>query len=86
MDIIREEAAHDELGSNKQLVAIPPEGCSEYFTPGKEYPVIHHRKSATQEIFGYAFRVYADTGDLALCLQHQCGHLNDQSWIIKEKE
>ena len=51
-----------------------PNGCREYLTPNKIYPIV---KKAS-----ISFTIIDDEGDIIVCLYKNDLHLNSQDWII----
>lgn len=66
-------------------VVVAPEGCSSYFTAGKEYLVISIWDSSNNK-FGYGFTLNNDSGYKVDCIENKCAHLNYGNWIVKERE
>ena len=58
-------------------VVIAPEGCEDYLTAGKEYPVI--------EVIEESFRALDDDGDEMYSNLKGSAHLKGKDWIIKPK-
>ena len=65
----------------KKYVAIAPEGCEYYLTPGKEYPATIERET---EYNGKKFKTVSDLGLELVCLEFECAHLKFKNWTIKE--
>ena len=62
-------------------IVIAPEGCQNYLTAGKEYPVVDFWEEE-QPNLGYHFIIKSDFGNIK-CLEKKCSHLNDKDWILK---
>lgn len=55
--------------------------CPSYLTAGKEYEVIWCRGKEPDRFF----RVFADNGLIAKCLENDCDHLSGGDWELYEK-
>jgi len=66
-------------------VVVAPEGCNEYLTAGKEYPVAEICDGYS-ETFGYGFAIINDYGEYTGANEISSAHLKGGNWIIKERE
>lgn len=65
------------------MIVIPPKGCSDYLTPGKEYEVIRVLNFPDEKtICGFFIR--ADIGAELFSNLVSSAHLNGLDWIIKQ--
>lgn len=66
-------------------VVVAPEGCREYLTAGKEYPVIEVWDNF-DKVRGYGFTIIDDFGDCQMTFENFSHDFKDGNWIIKERE
>lgn len=59
-------------------IVIAPEGCENYLTEGKEYPIIKVWDGRTE-----GFDIIDDEGDVIGCSKETSSHLNFRDWILK---
>ena len=63
-------------------IAIAPDGCCNYLTPGKEYLITDFWDEKDVE-FGYCFNIEDNDGLILHCLEFGCEFLNGKSWSLK---
>ena len=62
-----------------------PEGCSDYLTPGKIYEVEGFWGKFDSE-YGHRIKTINDFGHNTLTSEKKSPHLNNQDWIVVERE
>jgi len=57
-----------------------PEGCNEYLTAGKKYPVVDVINPSLDK-YGCVFEIVSDYGEITMCFERGCSNLNGGNWI-----
>lgn len=54
-----------------------------WITPGKKYEVIEIYPATPS--YGRGFEIIADSGNLDMCVERNCNHLNGGNWMLLEE-